>query len=345
MNDRPTLPSSPHLRGTLDTKSLMYGVVVALAPAAAGSVYFFGVRALAVIALGAVSAVVAEAACQGAFRARITVADGSALVTGMLLALTLPPGVPYWLPVAGSVFAIAIVKLPFGGLGYNLFNPALAARAFLFLAWPVHMTSWIAPSRGSLSGFDAMTEATPLGVYRFAHGVLSDPASVEQDVSLASACVRDMSSPAGLRNLLVGNRGGSLGETSVILLAVGAFYLLARRIISWRIPVTYLGTVALVTWVWGGERAFQGLPLFHLMAGGVVLGACFMATDIVTTPVSAGGKIVFGVGCGLLTSVIRLWGGYPEGVSYSILIMNATVPLIDRLTRPRILGQPKAVRW
>lgn len=344
MSEKLAVSSSPHLRGGLDTKAVMYAVVVALVPAGAGAVYYFGLRALALVVIAALSAILAEAACQRAFRARITVADGSALVTGILLALNLPPGVPYWLPVVGSVFAIAIAKLPFGGLGYNLLNPALAARAFLLLSWPVHMTAWSAPSRGSMSGINAITEATPLGVYRFAHGVLGDPSCAQQDLSLAATCMRELTSRASLKNLFLGNHGGSLGETSVLLLLVGAIYLLARRIISWRIPVAYLGTVALVTWIWGGEQAFQGYPLFHVMAGGLALGAFFMATDIVTTPVTPRGKLLFGAGCGVLTSIIRLWGGYPEGVCYSILMMNTAVPLIDRFTRPRILGNAKAVR-
>jgi len=339
-----SMASSPHLRDGLDTKSVMYAVVIALVPAGAGAAYYFGMRALAVVVAASLSAVAAEAAWQCAARRPVTVTDGSALLTGILLAFNLPPGVPYWLPVIGSVFAIGVAKMPFGGLGYNLLNPALAARAFLLVSWPVHMMTWTAPSRGSMSGIDAVTEATPLGVYRYAHGILADPASTAQDLGHAATCLKELYSTASARNLFFGNHGGSLGETSVLLLLVGVAYLLARRIISWRIPVSYIGTVALVAWIMGGERPFQGHPLFHVMSGGLILGACFMATDIVTTPVTPRGKLFFGIGCGILTSIIRLKGGYPEGVCYSILLMNTTVPLIDRLTRPRILGETKAVK-
>lgn len=338
-----TVSESPHLRDTLDTRGVMWAVVLALAPASLGGFYFFGARALAVIAIAASSAVLGEAACQAATKRSITVADGSALVTGILVALVLPPGVPYWLPVAGSVFAIAVAKVPFGGLGYNLFNPALAARAFLVASWPAYMTAaWVAPARGSLSGtseIGAITEATPLGVFRMARGVLADSLSSPADLAGAVDNLKHLCSAGSLKNLFFGNVGGCIGETSALLVAIGAAYLLARRIISWRIPVSYLATAALLAWVFGGQGMFRGSPLFHLLSGGLMLGACFMATDIVTSPVTARGKVIFGIGCGVLTSVIRLKGGYPEGVCYSILVMNMTVPLVDRFTRPRILGR------
>ncbi|HVP56493.1 MAG TPA: RnfABCDGE type electron transport complex subunit D [bacterium] len=344
MRETLSVSSSPHLRDQLTTKGVMYAVAIALVPAGAGAVYFFGLRTLVVVAAAVAAAVATEAVWQGASRKPVTVADGSALVTGMLLAFNLPAGVPYWLPVAGSVFAIAVAKLPFGGLGYNLVNPALAARAFLLVSWPVHMMTWVEPTRGSMSGISAITEATPLGVFRYAHGVLADPSSSIQDIGQATTSLKELYSAASTRNLFFGNHGGCLGETSVMLLLVGAIYLLARRIISWRIPVAYIGTVALLAWIMGGEKPFQGHPLFHVMSGGLILGACFMATDMVTSPVTPTGKLFFGAGCGILTSIIRLKGGYPEGVCYSILLMNTTVPLIDKLTRPRILGETKAVK-
>jgi electron transport complex protein RnfD len=334
---------SPHLRDALDSRGVMRAVALALAPAALGGFYFFGARSLVIIAIAVASAVAAEAACQAAIKRKITVADGSALVTGVLLAFNLPPGVPYWLPVAGSVFAIGVAKVPFGGLGYNLFNPALAARAFLMASWPAYMTAaWIAPARGSLSGtsgINAITEATPLGVFRMARGILADPSSSPAEMGMAADNLKYLYSSGSLKNLFFGNVGGSIGETSALLLAIGAAYLLARRVISWRIPVSYLATVALLAWMLGGQGMFHGSPLFHLLSGGLMLGACFMATDIVTSPVTPRGKLLFGIGCGIFTSVIRLKGGYPEGVSYSILMMNMTVPLIDRFTRPRILGE------
>jgi len=334
---------SPHIRQDLDIKRVMYAVVIALVPAAIGAVYFFGTRALVIILLASGAAVATEAICQKATNRKITVSDGSALITGILLAFNLPPGVPYWLPVVGSVFGIAIAKIPFGGLGYNPLNPALAGRAFLLASWPVYMTAaWTAPSRGTLSGINAITTATPLGVYKFARGILTSSGVGPDEISRANSYLAELYSSASLKNLFLGNVGGCLGETSVILLLVGAAYLLIRGIICWRIPISYIGTVALLTWVLGGRGLFEGYPLFHVLSGGLILGAFFMATDMVTSPVTPTGKIIFGIGCGILTSVIRLYGGYPEGVSYSILIMNITVPLIDRYTRPRKLGEVRS---
>ncbi|MFH1312979.1 MAG: RnfABCDGE type electron transport complex subunit D [Candidatus Eisenbacteria bacterium] len=339
------LTPSPHVRDGIDIKGVMYAVVISLVPAAAGAVYFFGMRALVIMVLACVSAVLTEAVCQKATKRKITAGDGSALVTGILLSFNVPPGVPYWMPVVGSVFAIAIAKIPFGGLGYNPINPALAARALLLASWPVSMTAaWVAPSRGSLSGINAITTATPLGVFKYARGLLVDPTSSAETVSRASAYLGELYSGPSLRNLFLGNVGGCVGETSVLLLLVGAAYLLIRRIICWRIPLSFIGTVALMTWMLGGKGAFQGYPLFHMLSGGLMLGAFFMATDMVTSPIAARGKLIFGVGCGVITSIIRIQGGYPEGVSYSILIMNITVPLIDRYTRPRKLGEVKQSR-
>lgn len=335
-----TVTPSPHIRDGIDIKSVMYAVVISLVPAAAGSVYFFGTRALVIIVLASVSAVITEAVCEKVMKRRVTVRDGSALVTGILLAFNVPPGVPYWLPVVGSAFAIGIAKIPFGGLGYNPINPALAARAFLLASWPVSMTTaWIAPSRGSLSGISAITTATPLGAFRYARGLITNPAATAADIGRANAYLAELYSASSLKNLFFGNVGGCLGETSVLLLLAGAAYLLIRGIICWRIPLSYIGTVALMAWMLGGQGVFQGYPLFHVLSGGLMLGAFFMATDMVTSPVTPRGKLIFGVGCGVITSIIRLLGGYPEGVSYSILIMNVTVPLIDKYTRPRKLGE------
>ncbi len=331
---------SPHIRQDLNIRGVMYAVVIALIPAAIGGVYFFGIRALFIMILASVAAIATEAICQKATRRAITISDGSALITGILLAFNLPPGVPYWLPIVGAVFAIAIAKIPFGGLGYNPLNPALAGRAFLLASWPVYMTAaWTAPSRGTLSGMNAITTATPLGVFKVARQILINPGAGADEMSRANSYLAELYSSASLKNLFFGNVGGCIGETSVILLLIGAAYLLIRGIICWRIPVSYIGTVALLTWMLGGKGLFHGYPLFHVLSGGLVLGAFFMATDMVTSPVTPKGKIVFGIGCGILTTVIRLYGGYPEGVSYSILIMNITVPLIDRYTRPRKLGE------
>ncbi|MFH1219434.1 MAG: RnfABCDGE type electron transport complex subunit D [Candidatus Eisenbacteria bacterium] len=343
-----TVSPSPHIRDGLDIRGVMYAVVVALLPAAAGSVYFFGMKALLIISITCLSAILTEAVCQRAIKRPITIADGSALVTGMLLAFNLPPGVPYWLPVVGAAFAIGIAKIPFGGLGYNPLNPALAARAFLMASWPAYMTAaWAAPSRGSLSGIsgtNAITTATPLGVFKTANQVLGDPSASLQSVALAKDNLKYLYSTDSLKNLFFGNRGGCIGETSVLLLVIGAAYLLLRRIICWRIPVSYVATVGLLGWIMGGQGLLHGNALFQVLSGGLILGAFFMATDMVTSPVTPRGKLIFGFGCGIITSVIRLKGGYPEGVSYSILIMNITVPLIDKFTRPRILGEVKPAK-
>jgi electron transport complex protein RnfD len=344
-----SVATSPHFREDLNIRGVMYAVVAALAPAAAGAVYFFGTRALVLIAIAAGSAVAAEALCQAAGRRKVTAADGSALVTGILLAFTLPPGVPYWLPAVGSVFAVAVAKVPFGGLGYNLLNPALAARAFLAVSWPLEMASaWVAPARGTLSGtsgIDATTGATPLTALRITRGILGDPTSSARDLATATDNLGYLYSKGSLANHFFGNVGGSIGETSVLLIAIGAVYLFARRIISWRIPAAYLATVAFFTWAAGGEGWFHGNPVFQLVSGGLVLGAFFMATDIVTSPVTPAGRLIFGFGCGAITSMIRLKGAFPEGVAYAILIMNLTVPLLDRLTRPRILGEKRRFYW
>ena len=345
MEGKLTVSPAPHLRDRTDVKGVMYAVVLAMVPAAVGAVYFFGLRALFIIVFASGAAVLTEFALQRATGRKVTVADGSALVTGILLAFNVPPGVPYWVPVAGSVFAIAVAKIPFGGLGYNPLNPALVGRAFLVASWPVYMTAaWVPPSRGTLSGISAITEATPLGVYRISNLILADQGAGADGIARATAYLNELYSVSSLKNLFFGNVGGCVGETSALLLLVGAAYLMVRGIINWRIPGTYVGTVALMMFMLGGKTPFTGNVLFQVLSGGLILGAFFMATDMVTSPVTPRGQIIFGVGCGVLTSIIRLYGGYPEGVSYSILIMNITVPLIDRYTRPRKFGEERAGR-
>lgn len=289
----------------------MIDVLIALIPATICGVYFFGLSALVTILVSIAAAIGTEAFVQFLMKKKITVSDGSAAVTGLLLALTLPPLNPgdFYMPLLGSVFAIAIVKQCFGGLGYNFVNPALAARAFLMVSWPIAMTtSWIIP--------DAVSTATPLAVL--------DP---EVGGNLSPYV-----------NLFLGNVGGSIGETSALALLIGAAYLLARNVINWRIPAVYIGVVALFTWAGGPKGLFTGDALYHVLAGGLMLGAFYMATDYTTSPMTNKGRVIFAAGCGILTSVIRLWGGYPEGVCYAILIMNLAVPLIDRKFRPRVFG-------
>jgi electron transport complex protein RnfD len=296
--------SSPHIRSEETVQRIMLDVIIALLPATAASVYFFGMRALAITLVSIAAAVAAEAAIQKIRKKPVTVSDGSAVITGLLLALTLSPAMPLWMVAVGAVAAIGIGKQVYGGLGSNPFNPALVGRAFLVVTFPVHMTTWINP-------VDGVSSATPLGLLKME------------------------GTATGYMELFIGNVGGSLGETSALLLILGGMYLLYRGIIDWRIPAFYLGTVAVMTLVLGAD------PIFHLLAGGLMLGAFFMATDMVTTPVTRTGKIVFSTGAGVLVAVIRLYGGYPEGVLFSILLMNTFTPIIDKYTRPKIYGEVK----
>jgi electron transport complex protein RnfD len=332
----------------------MWSVVIALTPVAAFSSYLFGLHALILIGVSVCSAVIAEAIIQLALRKRITVLDGSAVITGMLLAMNLPPLAPWWIAVAGSFFAIIIVKQLFGGLGSNIFNPALAARAFLMASWPVHMaTDWF--HRGEMSAlsavlktsssfppavFDALTQATPLSLLKEGPKIMAD-----NNIAV-SRLYEFVLSPAILKSLLVWNTGGCIGETSALLLLVGAIFLFVRKTITWHVPVSYIGTVAAAAAAYYSFMGFSDpllMILVHVLSGGLVLGAFFMATDTATSPVSRKGMVLFGIGCGLVTFVIRIWGGYPDGVCYAILIMNAFVPLIDRFTKPKIFGAVKTV--
>jgi len=314
MNRNLVVSISPHVRSPESVSRIMWFVALSLIPAGIAGVFIFGIRALGVIVLGIISAVATEVIIQRMFKREITVYDGSAVLTGLLLAYNLPPHVPFWIPVIGSFFAIAIGKQVFGGLGQNIFNPALVGRVFLMASWPKYMTTFTAPFN-----CDAVTQATPL--MRLKEG----EALIE----------------TGYLDLFLGNRGGCIGEVCIIALILGAFFLLIRGYISWHIPFSYIGTTAVCTWIFGSKNLFSGDWLFHVLSGGLILGAFFMATDYVTSPLTAKGKIIFGVGCGLLTAVMRLWGGYPEGVSYAILMMNAATPFIDRYARSRIYGTKK----
>ncbi|MBN2010669.1 RnfABCDGE type electron transport complex subunit D [candidate division KSB1 bacterium] len=328
--------SSPHITDNESIPKIMYGVMLSLIPATAGAIYFFGIRAGWIILLSIVSAMATEGILQKLMKKSVTIKDGSAMVTGILLAFNLPAEVPWWIPVIGSVFAIGIGKIPFGGLGYNPMNPALLGRAFLLASWPTHLTIFkTIPRGGTISGIDVITNATPLNVFKIAKASIL--AEQVQDYDVAIRQLYDSYS-----NLFVGRVGGCLGETSALLLLIGALYLIYKRYISLKVPVSYILTVALLSWIFGGtEGFFSGDPLFHVLAGGLILGAFFMATDMVTSPVTAKGRIIFGIGCGVITVIIRLVGGYPEGVSYSILLMNLTVPLINRYTRPKVFGEVK----
>ncbi len=313
----------------------MFDVIVALMPALLAAVYFFGFDAIRLVAVCVASCVGAEALCRKAMGRPVKTAlvDLSAVVTGLLLAFNLPPSLPSWMAVLGSVFAIGIAKQAFGGLGYNPFNPALAGRAFLLISFTGRMTAWHAarlPERWSFGGLtaDALTGATPLGMVKEAVRA-GDPLPVAMD---GATTVR----------FLLGDMGGCIGEVSALALIVGGLYLLYRRCITWHVPVCYLGTAAVFSAIhWMVDPAAAMPPHFHLLTGGLMLGAWFMATDMVTTPVTTRGLIVFGIGCGVLTMTIRIVAGgiYPEGVSFAILLMNAITPLINRATRPRLFGQ------
>lgn len=311
--------SSPHILKKESITGIMWTVNAMLLPAGFIGVYIFGLYSLGLILISVVTAVATEGLIQKLRHQRVTISDGSAVMTGLLLAYNLPPQAPFWLGAIGSIFAVAIAKHAFGGLGRNIFNPALAGRAFLVAAWPKHMTTFTRPF-----ACDAVTQATPLSLLKEGK----------------AAHLADM----GLNywDLFLGNRGGSLGEVCILVLCLGGLYLLYKRIISWHIPIVFISTVGLLMWVFGSpEGFFKGDVLFHILSGGLVLGAVYMATDYVTSPVTKTGKVIFGIGCGLLTAIIRRWGGYPEGVCYSILIMNAAVPLIDRFVQKRRYGCAK----
>ncbi|SHG99346.1 RnfABCDGE type electron transport complex subunit D [Tepidibacter thalassicus] len=311
MNTKFIISSSPHLRSNEDIATIMRDVVIALLPATIASIYYFRIGAVTVILSAVIGAVLAEAITQKLMGKEITINDWSAVVTGLLLAFNIPSSAPWWLPFIGSVFAIVIVKQLFGGLGHNFMNPALAARAMLLASWPVEMTTWVSP------GADAVSTATPLAIIKGVEAV-------------------DMAKPS-IFDLLIGNVGGCVGETSAILLIIGGLYLLYRRVITYVIPTYYVGTVFILTFLFGGFDLSNSI--YHLFAGGLMIGAFYMATDYASSPVTYKGQIIYAIGCGILTTVIRLWGGYPEGVSYSILLMNVATPLIDKYINPKVFGE------
>jgi Na+-translocating ferredoxin:NAD+ oxidoreductase subunit D len=330
--------ATPHLRDRTDISVIMYSVVAALMPALFGAVYFFGVRALWIIALTVLTCVATEGIIQKILGKPLTIKNGSAIVTGILLAFNLPSGISWWIPVLGGIFAIGVAKMTFGGLGYNPLNPALIGRVFLLFSFPVQMTTtWQAPT--GFPGIDAQTTATPLNILKENSAILHNQNLYSIDaVNAALSKIADLSS--SLMNLIIGNRSGCIGETSVILLLIGAAFLMYKRYIGWKIPFTYIATVGLLSWIFGGYQGlFTGPWLFHILSGGLILGAFFMATDMVTSPITFQGRILYGIGCGVFTVIIRLIGGFPEGVSFAILLMNLTVPLLDRLSKPKVFGK------
>lgn len=311
-----TVSASPHIHTKRTVAGCMRHVTIALLPAAACALYFFGIGALIVIATSIAACAATEYIInRWMLRRPSTLADGSAILTGLLLAFNLPSNLPVWAVIIGSVVAIGIGKMAFGGLGCNIWNPALVGRVFLLISFPVQMTSWPLPLVNRSEYFDAVTGATTLGILKLGE---ADSASID---ILASA---------------TGAIGGSLGEVSAIALLIGFIYLLCMKVITWHIPVSILGTVALFTLCIGGNLAVE------LLSGGLMLGACFMATDYVTSPMSKKGMLIFGVMIGLITVIIRRWGAYPEGVSFAILLINGFVPLIDRYIKPRKFGERRS---
>lgn len=316
--------SSPHIHHGDSVRKIMLSVLLAMMPALVFALWRFGLPALRVSFVCVTTCVLSEAIARRIMKRDLAVDDFSALVTGLLLAFNLPSTLPTWMCVIGSVVAIVIAKQLFGGLGYNPFNPALIGRVFLLISCPVAMTA--AWSNWAVPGADAVTTATPLGFVKTA--------------LTAGQPMPFVFDGAAAWSFFVGFKNGSLGEVSGLALLLGGLFLLWRRCISWHVPVCYIGTVALISAAfWLRDPAHNMNPLFHLLSGGLMLGAFFMATDMVTTPVTKFGLAVFGIGCGALTMAIRKFGGYPEGVAFSILIMNAVTPLINRATKPRVFGK------
>jgi electron transport complex protein RnfD len=315
-----TVSASPHVRSSETIQKIMWNVNLALAPAAIFGIFYFGIPALINIVVGAASAVLAEYLVEKFSKKKITISDGSAFITGLLLAMSVSPSMPPYMVAVGSFIAIVVAKHSMGGLGYNIFNPAHIGRAALMVSWPVAMTTW---SKMTTS-IDVVSSATPLNILKQqGYGKLLETFGSQSEMYKA---------------MLIGTRNGSIGETSTILLVLGGVYLIYKGYISWQVPVCMIGTVGLLTWAFAATGLFTGDPLFNMMAGGLVIGAFFMATDMVTIPITLKGQIIFAVGAGIITSLIRLIGGYPEGVCYSILLMNAITPLIDRFVKPKEFG-------
>ncbi|MEW6381095.1 MAG: RnfABCDGE type electron transport complex subunit D [bacterium] len=318
-----TVSASPHMRSEVTVSKIMYSVLLALLPTSLAGIYLFGFGALKVILIGIFGAVAAEALVQPLLGKKMsTVLDGSAAVTGLLLALTLPPALPWWMVLTGSVIAIILGKAIYGGLGNNPFNPALIARVVMLVSWPVHLTRWQKPGYLFAKSVDTVTTATPLGMLK-----------TEGLASIGHIRLLD---------LFFGYRGGCIGEVSILALLLGAGFLIWKGYITWHIPLSCMAAAFVTSglfWVVNPHRYAD--PLFHVLTGGLVLGAFFMATDMVTSPITGKGMLIYGTGIGIVTIIIRMFGGYPEGMSFAILIMNAVCPLIDKCTLPRGFGRAK----
>lgn len=328
---------SPHIKMGTTTAGIMWTVAASLVPVMLLSIYNFGLRGLFITLVSVISCVLVEAISQKALGRPVSVGDGSAVLTGILLAFVIPPGVPYWLPIIGAVGAIFINKELMGGLGFNVWNPALVGRAILMASFPVYMTAaWLPTVNWGQSpldvylapgAVDAVSTATPLYVLKH-YGL---DAMLKQFGNL----------DAVYRNFFIGLRPGCIGETSALFILLGGLFLMIRGIITWHIPVSTIATVAVLSWIFGGETWFGGQPLVHVLSGGLMLGAFYMCTDYVTSPTIKAGQIVFGIGVGALTVLIRLKGGYPEGVCYAILLMNCLTPALEEWFKPTRFAPPK----
>jgi len=354
-NNNLLIESSPQIKQFDSTRSVMWSVSLCLLPAAVWGAWVFGPRVIGVLAASISAALLSEAAMMYLLK-KNTLHDGSAFLTGLLVGFNMPPAIPYYIPVVASVFAIIVVKWTFGGLGGNFMNPALAGRVFVFFSWTGPMTKWTMPH--SLVAVDAVTSATPLGYLKSGlleyTGSANGPAQflVENGyphTAVDTGIISWVNAHLGLHlsngyaDMFLGNIPGSLGEVSVLLLLIGSIYLFIRKIITWEIPVSYLVTFSLFIWIFGGTRYangsyFSGDILFHLFTGGIILGAFYMATDMVTSPHTRKGMLIFGFGAGLLTFLIRIYGSFPEGVSLAIILMNIFVPMINQYTKTKRFG-------
>lgn len=322
-----TVSGSPHVHGDSSVKNIMYTVVIAMVPAILTTVYFFGLDALRVIVISSLACLFFEWLIQKyIIRGPITINDGSALVTGILLAFNVPTDIPSWILIVGAFASIGIAKMSFGGLGKNPFNPALVGRIFLLISFPVQMTSWPEPRAlfGNLPAYpDAMGGATPLAFIK--EGIKN------------STVPELMEKMPGMLLDFIGYAGGEISAAALLL---GAAYMLYKKVITWHIPFAYIGSVVIFTGIlWLVDPNMYADPLFHILSGGLILGAFYMATDMVSSPISPWAQIIFGVGCGLITILIRIWGSYPEGVAFAILIMNAFTPLLNRWIKPKRFGE------
>lgn len=328
MDGKFIVSSSPHVRSNEDTSYIMKQVVIALLPAALAGIYFFRLSALSVMFFCILGAVGSEFLFNKIMKQESSIGDLSAVVTGLLLAFNVPASLPWWMCLVGSAFAIIVVKMIFGGIGNNFMNPALAARAFLLASFPVAMTSWTKTGINFVSSanIDGLTTATPLSFMKLTNVVNS-----------GEAIKSLMDSGISITDMIVGNVGGCIGETSAILIILGGVYLMYKGIINYVIPVFYLGTVFILTFILSGFSL--NFAIYQMFAGGLMLGAFFMLTDYTTSPMTKNGQIIYAILAGLITTVIRLYGGYPEGVSYSILLVNVMTPLIDKFVKNRVFGE------